>query len=601
MAQALAMTLMSGQVDCKVSTNIRQQQYERLMGPIAFHTTSVVFETPNHAQLIEKVGVRQMILGILDELLNLARSQGCTFPPEFKDETIAESIKPQISESVMWQDYVARRPMEVETYLGSPIRLSQEAGIAVPRIESLYAILHNLNIINQTRPKSDPAVRPPGSPKAANNVPPRVSVQSNGGRPMANGMPPNGMNNRPPRGRNPSQGGPTGRRPPMSVGGSGPNGYGRSGPLNGYPQSRQPSRRGSMEGSDLQEFRHLVLYNDGPESSQGPPPQDSDLALRERELQLRQRELALREQEMRMRRSGPPPQALPRRGAPPSRNGGAMSVYDDEDEDGDFFDPGMATGPSIPPIDADNFDMMSVTSRKNRKAPGNTNSMQYRNNGDMGPVPNRGSRFRPTFGRNRSSQIIDQAPSTHSNIFDDPLMSCSSNRYANVDRGQMQVGSRTNSLTASRLEEMQYSGPGPMSHMGPMGPMSGPGGGPYPRRTAQSPGNQYNSSMRGGINSRPSPPNGYPGPPMSGRPSPPAAVRQPVPHYSPGHGNANVPLIIEQQAGVSPLQPPLGKNVRSLTGSASASAGSGDSHLDSEPSANSSQSSLGSRQLIGVQ
>lgn len=32
MAEALAMTLASGQVDCKVSENIRQQQYERMIG-----------------------------------------------------------------------------------------------------------------------------------------------------------------------------------------------------------------------------------------------------------------------------------------------------------------------------------------------------------------------------------------------------------------------------------------------------------------------------------------------------------------------------------------------------------------------------------------
>ncbi|CAK7218600.1 hypothetical protein SCUCBS95973_003543 [Sporothrix curviconia] len=607
MAQALAMTLTSGQVDCKVSTNIRQQQYERLMGPIAFHTTGVVFETPNHTQLIEKVGVRQMILGILDELLALAKSQGCNFSPEFKEETIAEMTKPQASESVMWQDFIARRPMEVETYLGSPIRLAQEAGIAVPRIESLYAILHNLNIVNQSRPKSDPLVRPPGSPTAAGNMLSRMSVQSNGGRPMANGMPPNGMNGRPPRGRNPSQGGPPGRRPPISMNGGGPNGFGRPGPPNGYPQSRQQSRRGSMEGADLEEFSHLVLYNDGPEGGQGPFAQDSDLAMRERELQLRQRELALKEQEMRMRRGGPAPPPQQRRGAPPSRNGGAIGVYDDEDEDDDYFDPGMMSGPPMPAIDADNFDMMSVTSRKNRKASGNnTNSAQFRKNSDLGSIPSRGSRFRPSFGRNRSSQIIDQVPTVHSNIFDDPLLSCSSNRYANVDRGQM-AGSRTNSLTASRLDELQYNGAapngppmGPMGHMGPMGSISGPMGGPYPRRTSQSPGTPYSPSMRGGINGRPSPPGGYAGPPMNGRPSPPDGVRQPVPRYPPGHGNAVAPHQVEQHAGVSPLQPPSGKNVRSLTGSASASAGSGDSHLDSEPSANSSQSSLGPHQPIGV-
>lgn len=32
MAEALAMTLSTGQVDCKVASNIRQQQYERMIG-----------------------------------------------------------------------------------------------------------------------------------------------------------------------------------------------------------------------------------------------------------------------------------------------------------------------------------------------------------------------------------------------------------------------------------------------------------------------------------------------------------------------------------------------------------------------------------------
>jgi len=39
MAEALAMTLNSGQVDCKVSTNIKQQQYERMIGYVHQHAT----------------------------------------------------------------------------------------------------------------------------------------------------------------------------------------------------------------------------------------------------------------------------------------------------------------------------------------------------------------------------------------------------------------------------------------------------------------------------------------------------------------------------------------------------------------------------------
>ena len=72
-----------------------------------------------------------------------------------------------------------------------------------------------------------------------------------------------------------------------------------------------------------------------------------------------------------------------------------------------------------------------------------------------------------------------------------------------------------------------------------------------------------------------------------------------------GHGNAVAPQQVEQHAGVSNLYPPkIGPQVRSLTGSASASAESGDSgasaQLDSENSAHSSQSSLGPRPPIGV-
>lgn len=182
---------------------------------------------------------------------------------------------------------------------------------------------------------------------------------------------------------------------------------------------------------------------------------------------------------------------------------------------------------------------------------------------------------------------MSNVPALGENILDDTLMACSSNRYGAVDRGTMQAESRANSLTASRLDELQY-GQGPMPGMGP-GPMGPPSmNGAYPRRTSQSPGGQYSPSMRGGMNGRPSPPNGYGPPPMNGRPSPADGVQQPVPRYPPGQGNSVAPQQVEQHAGVSSLHPPQSKNVRSLTGSASASANSG----DSAPSLNSSQSSL---------
>lgn len=591
MATALAMTLSSGQVNCKVSTNIRQQQYERMIGPIAFHPPSVIFDTPSHAALLEKVGVRQLISDVFDELLVLAQAQDCTFPPGFKQKIMQEMAKSSEQNSIMYQDFTARRPMEVETYLGSPIRLAQSVGLKVPRIETLYAILHNLNIVNQQRKDTMASQAPNGHQVRLSSAPPP--------RPMMNGGP-NGAGPGRGRGRTSSMSGPgpgmRSRGPSMGPA----NGYPRpaNGPPNGYPQSRNQSRRGSMEGNDLEGFEHLVLYDDIPESGEsiygGGEGPANDLALRERELMLRQRELAIREQEMRLRRAGPPG---PRRGPPtPSvRNGG----FDDDDDD-DYFDP--ADGPPVPQIDPDNFDMMSVTSRRNRKAPSQSQLRKNPEYSDLPPQKHGRGFLRPGYPRNRSSaRIISQVPGLQDSIMDDPMMGYSSNRYGNVDRQQLGQESRTNSLTASRLDELQY---------GHGGPPNGQGG-PFPRRASQSPGNPYSPQLGRG-NGRPSPPhgpNGYMGgPAMNGRPSPPGGgMREPVPRHPPGQGNAVAPQQVEQYAGVSALHPPKAPmNARSLTGSASASAGSGDSsgasaNLDSEPSAHSSQSSLGARHLIGVQ
>jgi hypothetical protein len=373
----------------------------------------------------------------------------------------------------------------------------------------------------------------------------------------------------------------------------GPNGFGRSLP-NGFQPPRpvgQLSRRGSMEGPDLEEFSHLTMYDDLiPEGEEGSQiaGNSGDIALRERELMLRQRELALREQEMRMRSRGGPP---PRKGPASVRHGG----FDDDDDEDEY--PDINSGPPVPVIDPDNFDMMSVTSRRHRKMP-NPSARDIRNN----PELDSGRRKMSTgFGRpmmaNRNSssaRLISELPPDHTtSIIDDPLLGYSSNRYGAVDRANLGRESRSGSLTAARLDELQYNphgAPGEMTS------------GPYPRRASQSPGNPFSPQMGRG-NGRPSPPNGYMGPPMgppmNGRPSPPGDVRQPVPRYPPGQGNTVAPQQVEQHAGVSALN--KGKNVRSLTGSASASAGSGDSGASINiDSAHSSQSSLGPRPPIGV-
>jgi hypothetical protein len=520
--------------------------------------------------------VHDLVSDVIDELLEIADFHQCKFPADFKAKTIKNMLAPTSDPSTMYQDFTARRPMEVETYLGAPLQMAKDVGIKVPRIQTLYALLHHVNSVAKDRPPpASPAVGQP--PARIGSAPPpqrpmngQMNGAINGNGRGIRGPPPNGMPM-----------GPPGRRGPPPV-----NGF--RGPMNGYPP-RGPSqlqRRPSFEEANLDEFSHVVLYDDIPEGGVATAYGDTvnggstsgDLAMRERELMLRQRELQLREQEMAMRRGSG--------GRRFSKN--RQPDFDDDDDD-DYFDPTDPRGPPLPQIDPDNFDMMSVTSRRHNKR--TTSQGQLRKNMyEGGPAMRPGAYGRPQLSRHRASaQIITDMPELGTNILDNPLMGFSSDRYANVDRKQMRDESRTNSLTAGRLQEM--------GHMG----------GPYPpppnRRTSQSPGNPFSPVGRG--MGRPSPPNDsypQPRPPRNGRPSPPG-VQAPVARYPPGQGNSVHPQQVEQQVGVSkPFPPPKGP--KSLTGSASASAGSGDSgsaHLESDPSAHSSTSSFIHRQMMSVQ
>jgi len=535
--------------------------------------------------MLEKPGIRKLVNDLIDELISIANAEGCKFPDDFKATTLETMTQPSDHQSIMYQDYIGRRPMEIEVYLGSPIKIAQLVGAKAPHCETLYGVLHHINQSNQARsPSSSP-------PSTARPMQPRSQMSVR----------------RPPPNQGPV-GGAGGRRPPMMNGGlHPPNGYPPrvNGGYSSKPPSNGLSRRNSFE-NDLEEFGHIAMYGDSlepddgnylpeaggaghPNNMGGDHPRNraqssGELALRERELALRQRELELREQEMMRRSEG----QMRSGGSSHSRGGGRRrsQVFDDDDDNDDdvYYD----NGPVPPPVDPDTIDMMSVTSKRNRRVPSSGNLR----NMDPGMIPSpRGGRgsmanARPAAVRNRTSaRLVSEIPTLHDNILENPLMGYSSNRYGAVDRKMLHETSRTNSLSAARLGDIRddpaFSNLGQRGGQYPPGPRQG-GPPPNMRNGTPGPGNGYPPDMRG----RGPPPHGLPhGPPP----------RQSIPRYLPGPGDQPIPGQVDHH-NYDPVShshlnkgPPSNTN-RSTTGSASAS---GDSALnDSEHSTYSSSSSL---------
>ncbi|KAK6511957.1 hypothetical protein TWF481_000857 [Arthrobotrys musiformis] len=461
MAEALALTLQSGNVDCHVSPNILQQQWERMMGPIAFHPLSVLTETPDLSVLLEIPGMRNLIDSLLEELLQIAQAQGCSFPQDLKAQTL-ETMSQTSTHSTMYQDYISRRPMEVEVFLGSPIKMAKLASVSTPQLQTLYPLLCHLNTINQLRPNG-----PTPRDRQSSNFEAGPPLSPSGPRTTQTAMPDHPPGNSRPA---PAQKGlhPT-KRPPSSLN--------SRNMINGdrgqlVSNGTYGSRRNSFD-NDLEEFGHIVMYGDmlhtddtddlvlaaGDERFAHPDNHHRQhLSIRERELQLRQRELALKEQELALQRN--------MRGNRRKGSRANNPDYDDDDDDDDeYFGQQQQPGGSSY-IHPDNIDMMSVTSRRNRRLPSG-NSLR----GNLGGgQPHRASyhgtgSLAKNRGKDRSNgpsaTLIGDFPTPHSSIADDPLLNYASNRYPTLQ------SSRANSLTTPRFDDYATIGSSIPNHNSP--------------------------------------------------------------------------------------------------------------------------------------
>ncbi|KTW32073.1 uncharacterized protein T551_00755 [Pneumocystis jirovecii RU7] len=446
MIESLTLTLKAGNVECHFSSNILQQQWEKMIGPIAFHPISVLFDEPNHSVLLEKQNAKKIISGLLDELLRIARAQNCNFDIDFKSK-IMNTMAVDTSQSIMFQDYTARRPMEIHVFLANPLDIANKHNIDVPRLEIIHALMHNLNNcknIHKPSPSASIAFSRQLSPR------PTVSKEHHKHHLVHE-----------------------------------PNGYNvPSGDRHNYKRrSPQPLiRRDSLEG--LQEFADIAMYGDmihvsntddnethdyknyvcnnnnnsynyAPRQRRGTLSHDS-MSIKEKELALYRRERMLYGKEMLEHKKKAT--RYPRNHI--SDEYSTTSYGYDDDDYGDF--PVSNGPPNVPPpINSDNFDMMSMTFRRHRKNTTKISANSIRNTFNNRSDIN--NDYMTWGGRQRSrsrsqqyslldSSLLDTCDYMQSNL----MLGYSSNRYGTVDSKAL-VNSRANSLTTTGSNEMRDS------------------------------------------------------------------------------------------------------------------------------------------------
>jgi len=124
-------------------------RWQKLVWNIPYNGLSVVLNATTE-ELMTNPRTRQLVEAIMWEVVADARSCGAAIADDIVQKMLAYTDKMTPYRTSMQIDYDERRPMEVETMFGNPLRAMQEVGAKSPLVEQLYHQLKFLDARNTT-------------------------------------------------------------------------------------------------------------------------------------------------------------------------------------------------------------------------------------------------------------------------------------------------------------------------------------------------------------------------------------------------------------------------------------------------------------------
>jgi len=123
-------------------------RWKKLVWNIPFNGLSVILNATTDAMMADNQALT-LTTQLMQEVTQGAAAQGRTVPAEFLQTMLDHTAAMKPYRTSMKIDYDERRPLEVEAMYGAPLRAAAAAGVALPRIETLYQQLKFLDRQNR--------------------------------------------------------------------------------------------------------------------------------------------------------------------------------------------------------------------------------------------------------------------------------------------------------------------------------------------------------------------------------------------------------------------------------------------------------------------
>jgi 2-dehydropantoate 2-reductase len=134
---AIARLFTESKVNCTVLDDLRRGRWEKLVWNIPFNGLGALLNLTTDRLLADEK-TRARVVGLMREVISIARANGVEIPESFLDRMIQITLPIGPYKTSMQIDREAGRAMEIEPIIGRPLKVGRGHGMALPLLEELY-------------------------------------------------------------------------------------------------------------------------------------------------------------------------------------------------------------------------------------------------------------------------------------------------------------------------------------------------------------------------------------------------------------------------------------------------------------------------------
>jgi 2-dehydropantoate 2-reductase len=138
-AKTLSARFAQAGINCVATEDIITARWQKCVWNAPFSPLSVLSGGLSTNEILSSE--EELVRAIMQEVRDIAQAVGHPLPAEIVEANIANTYKMPPYKTSMLLDFEAHRPMEIEAILGNTVRAGQRAGVAVLRLETLYALM----------------------------------------------------------------------------------------------------------------------------------------------------------------------------------------------------------------------------------------------------------------------------------------------------------------------------------------------------------------------------------------------------------------------------------------------------------------------------